>query len=106
MSFSSPPFSWWHSAAPLQHRKLERIYRRKICFKIHEVLHCLSNDSIKEKKNEKNRGQLKSDILSSEKEVITFHYRTEISFKRIVPITDILSPLCSKLTYSFLKQTC
>ena len=67
MSFSNPSFSWWHYISPLQHRKLEKIYRWKICFKIHEVLHHLSNDSIKEKKNEKNKEKLKSDILSSEK---------------------------------------
>ena len=70
-------------------------------FKTHEVLHYLSNDSIKEK----NRERLKSDILSpEEKWSLKEKYRK--IFKGIAHIIDILNPSCLKLTYSFLKHTC
>lgn len=63
----------------LEHRKLRKNLQVKDFFKTHEVLHYLSNDSIKE-----NREQLKSDILSPEKKWCLLMKSTEKFLKELL----------------------
>lgn len=69
----------YHKSLLLEHRKLRKNLQGKDFFKTHEVLHYLSNDSIKE-----NREQLKSDILSPEKKWSLLMKSTENFLKELL----------------------
>lgn len=69
----------YHKSLLLEHRKLRKNLQVKDFFKTHEALHYLSNDSIKE-----NREQLKSDILSPEKKWSLLMKSTEIFLKELL----------------------